>query len=601
MHTATDVCDATFALFDDNLGNGPDLWLDEALAGLACHDAAALPAFFAHLTAAAARGHWVALAARYELGHALHPAGLMPAPSRQPLIEAWIFARGTWQSAEQTDARLNRHLQARAADLQACGIAGWQQSLDWPTYHARLARIHALIRAGECYQINLTYPLTGQLYGDPLALYCRLRQQQPVAYGAYLEHPGGQILSRSPELFVERHGHTLTCRPMKGTAAPDAPDEALSASEKNRAENLMIVDLIRNDLGRLAQPGAVSVPALFTVEPYRSLKQMTSTVRAEGVEADLFTIFAALFPCGSVTGAPKLRAMHHIQTLESGPRGLYCGALGWLAPSGDFRFNVPIRTLCCDPTGQVRLDVGSGIVSDADPAEEWAECRLKARFATALRPDFQLVETLRCEAGAAVAYPRLAGHLERLTRSAAWFGFALDLPAIRKALADLAQALAATRPGLHRVRLTLAADGCHTLTHAPLAPEPDARQSICLATERLQSGNPLLRHKITARPVHDRALAMALAGGHFDALLLNEAGQLCEGARSNLFVARAGQLLTPPLACGVLPGVLRAGLLAEGRAREAVLTLADLDDADALYLGNALRGLVEIGPPDPGV
>lgn len=378
---------------------------------------------------------------------------------------------------------------------------------------------------------------------------------------------------------------------MKGTAARDSDPAALATSEKNRAENIMIVDLIRNDLGRLAPSGGVRVERLCEIEPYPSVWQMTSTVVAEPVAASLAEVFRALFPCGSVTGAPKIRAMQIIHELETASRGIYCGALGWIAPDGDFRFSVPIRTLEIGRDGHARLGLGSGIVADSEPAAEWAESLLKGRFLTDLQPTFGLIETLRCEPGAAEPYPLLARHFGRLVRSAAAFGFALDVDAIRRALNDRAKELS----GPQRVRVQLAADGSFALSASALEDSAAATPTVVVSQHKISSRDPLLQHKTTARELYDAALRGAMAQGHFDALFFNERDELAEGARTNVYLDLGEDcLLTPPLHCGVLDGVYRRKLLDEGTARERCLTRADLSRARAVLLSNAARGLFRV-------
>jgi para-aminobenzoate synthetase/4-amino-4-deoxychorismate lyase len=386
---------------------------------------------------------------------------------------------------------------------------------------------------------------------------------------------------------------------MKGTAPRGAsPQEdaarraALLASEKERAENIMIVDLLRNDLGRLAPPGKVRVESLCAAEAYPTLWQMVSTVAAELPATSLFELFRALFPCGSITGAPKIRAMQRIGELEGWQRGLYTGTLGWLAPGGDCRFNVAIRTieLGAASDGRARLGVGSGIVIDSEPAREYAECLLKGSFLTGFDPGFELIETLRLEAG---EYPLLRLHRERLAASARSLGFAYDEHVMVSRLAD--EVSRCGRQGLFRVRLTLAHDGTCRVSSAPLLVEDGRHWQVVLASEVLDAGDYLLCHKTTARSRYDRELA-ALAGRPdvFDAIFLNTRGEVCEGARSNVFIERDGVLLTPPLACGLLPGVMRRQLIESGRAVEQVLRLEDLRAAPALYVANALRGLLAV-------
>jgi para-aminobenzoate synthetase/4-amino-4-deoxychorismate lyase len=388
---------------------------------------------------------------------------------------------------------------------------------------------------------------------------------------------------------------------------------------KNRAENLMIVDLLRNDLGRIAQIGSVSVPALFAVEPYATVFQMTSTVQARlRPGTDMPTLLRTTFPCGSITGAPKHHTMDLISRFESTPRGLYCGAIGWVdAPEpggayssiGNFCLSVAIRTLTLgevDPaTGArpLRLGVGAGIVQDSVALDELEECRLKARFLTGLNPGFELFETMRVEGvpGGVVHIARLQAHLARLQRSAQALGFALDRGEAEKVVAQaLSDLTAVASPsGVWRLRLNLAADGHLGVTHAPL-PELQrdelGRVKLVLSPHRLPKANPLSRHKTTLRAHYDAAVREAETQGAFDALFFTGDGWLAEGARSTVFVKLEGQWCTPPLADGALPGVCREQVLAEGLwgqpVEERSLGLADLQRAQALAVGNALRGVV---------
>jgi para-aminobenzoate synthetase/4-amino-4-deoxychorismate lyase len=464
----------------------------------------------------------------------------------------------------------------------AAGVGGVTTSLDQKSHAAAVDRIRAYISAGDCYQVNLTFPLRFEWFGHPLDLYSRLRERQPVRYGGVVGDGDSAIVSLSPELFLERKGSRLVARPMKGTLERQKPAAELLASEKDRAENLMIVDLLRNDLGRIATAGSVRVERLFEVEDYPSVWQMVSQISAEAPAASFREILRALFPCGSITGAPKIRAMQIAAELEDGPRGLYSGALGWIAPDGDFRLNVAIRTLELAVGRTGRLGVGGGIVADSTAGAEWAECLLKAGFLRECDPGLQLIETMRREGG---SYPLLSGHLARLRRSAAWFGFPLDEEAVVRALA------AQPAEGSWRIRLTLDKAGTVAVGAAPLAAEPAVARLASLSADRIDSRDPLRGHKTTSRQLYDAALRSLPAGSPvFDVLFVNERGEIAEGARTNVFVERGGILLTPPLASGALPGVLRAELLANGQATESVLFPEDL--ANGFCLGNALRGLV---------
>ncbi|QWT45026.1 aminodeoxychorismate synthase component I [Azospira inquinata] len=545
---------------------------------------------------ARAGGAWLYLALDYELGTALEPrAAKLPGPEDGGLGHLWAFP----EPRRLDEAEFAQALECHRASLPEArcypGVGALSPALDEAAYTRAIQAIHAYIRAGDCYQVNFTIPLHFRCYGDPLLFYAALRRRQPGPLGALVAMPEMTCLSLSPELFVAGEGGLLTARPMKGTAprgATAAEDQALAAdlraSPKERAENLMIVDLLRNDLGRLAPPGGVTVPELFTVEAYPTLFQMTSTIQARGAAQSWDRLLPALFPCGSITGAPKLRAMEIIGELEGRPRGLYTGSLGWQAPDGRFCLNVAIRSLLWNEGGTGSLGVGSGITLDAAPDREYRECLLKARFLTDHDPGFALLETLGLHDG---ALPYRDYHRQRLEASARSLGFAFD-PGAFDALLDR---LAADHPqGRYRLRLSLDHGGRLTHLIQPLTPL-HGEQRLYLAREVLDSGNYLLAHKTTVRGRYDQTLARVTArAGGFDALFLNERGEVCEGARSNLFLQLDGQCWTPALASGLLPGVLRRHLLDTGAVRERVLYWSDVQQAEALWMGNSLRGLVPV-------
>jgi para-aminobenzoate synthetase/4-amino-4-deoxychorismate lyase len=467
--------------------------------------------------------------------------------------------------------------------------------MDWDAkdYGRRFRAVKEAIAAGDIYQANLSFRARFGFVGDPLALYETLRAAADAPFCGYADDGVRQVVSVSPELFfaVDADG-TMTARPMKGTAARGPDDDvaraALAASPKDRAENLMIVDLIRNDLGRVAEIGSVAVRDLFQVQTYPTLHTMVSTVtakrRAGTGPADMVR---ALFPCGSVTGAPKIRTMEILRELEDSPRGAYCGALGYFAPApaGKFsaRFNVAIRTLTI--TGCAgELGIGGGVVQDSREAAEYAECLLKARFYEAARRPLTLIETLKWDGG----FARLDAHLARMAASAQVFGLAFDADAARAAL----DAAVEGRAGSLRVRLTLNETG-HAATAQALESNP-SHWSFALSPKPVRSDDVLLRHKTDWREFYEDEVARL---GTDEVVFCNERGEVCEGARSNVFVKRDGMLLTPPLSSGLLPGVLRAELIAQGRAREALLTSDDL--RDDVYFGNSLRGLIEGAPICP--
>ena len=581
-----------FALLEESGTAGSRLYTGHA-GTLTCFDAAGWPVLLDAMQAALQRGLYAVPVLTYELG-----AQLMNIVARAPvapLAQVLLFSTCARLDGDAVDAWLGTR-----TDTAPAGIAGIQASVDEAAFTTAIDTIRALIAAGDTYQVNYTYRLRFDAFGSVFALYSRLRARQAVPYGALIALPdGGAVLSFSPELFVRKDGATLTARPMKGTApaSDDVPENArraaaLALDSKNRAENLMIVDLLRNDLGRIAQTGSVTVPALFDVQRFGAVLQMTTTVQATvRPDVTLAGLFGALYPCGSITGAPKRRTMEIISAIESAPRGIYTGAIGWCDPSGDFCLAVPIRTLVLQPPRKgVRageLGVGSGIVHDSVAASEFEECQLKARFLTGLPNDFDIFETLRADSIDGCRHQDL--HLARLAASAAYFGFPCD---VTQARALLEQARVHFAPGQkHRVRLALDARGTWTIQSAPITPLREPVR-IVLARDTTQSGDLFLRHKTSVRSVYDAAWRDAEAQGAFDALFFNERGELTEGGRSNVFVRLNDSWYTPPLSCGVLPGVMRAVLLAAPawNAREKVITLEMLDDAEDIVVCNALRG-----------
>jgi para-aminobenzoate synthetase/4-amino-4-deoxychorismate lyase len=578
------------------------------LGTLVCRDFATWPQLLADLQAALAQGRHAVTVSSYELGHAI--IGLPPRSDadQPPLAQVLLFEH----CALLTQQEVAAWLAARTApDHMPAGLAAIRANVTPDQFVDAIERVRDYIAAGDTYQVNYTYRLRFDAFGSIFALYQRLRARQPVPYGALIALPDGSaLLSLSPELFVRHHAGTLTARPMKGTAPAALPGQAedldaenarraaaLAADSKNRAENLMIVDLLRNDIGRVAVTGSVQVPALFEVNRFSSVLQMTSTVQAQlRPDATLAEIFSALYPCGSITGAPKRRTMEIIAELEPAPRGIYTGAIGWFEPAagsaqgfGDFCLNVPIRTLLLQaPAAGVRrgeMGVGAGIVYDSVPLEEFAECQLKARFLTGLSNDFELFETLYATQADGVRH--LERHLARLSASAHYFGFAWDEAAARAYLALACQALPPNQP--HRLRLAINQAGAFTVQNGPLMPLPEPVK-VQLAAQASDSKQLFLRHKSSLRAAYDAAWKAAESAGAFDQLFFNERDELTEGGRSSVFVKLAGQWYTPPLSSGLLPGVMRSVLLESWQAQERVITRAELLGAQELVVCNALRG-----------
>lgn len=483
-----------------------------------------------------------------------------------------------------------RELPASSGSGQA-GDLRWAPDWSRAEYGAAAGRVRAHLEQGNSYQVNLTFRLHAPWTGDPWGLFCRMASAQPAAYGAYLDVGRFAIASASPELFFERDGRVVTCRPMKGTAARGryseedrARRDALVASEKNRAENVMIVDMVRNDLGRVARIGSVEVPALFTAERYPTLWQMTSTVTAE-TDAGLADLMASLFPCASVTGAPKVRTTQIIAELEASPRGIYTGSLGMVTPDGRAQFNVAIRTVLVDrEAGVATCGVGSGVVWDSRAEAEYDECLLKARFLTAARWRPTLLETLRWNAEAGFAW--LDRHLARLRDSADYFDTPLDEALVQARLAACVDAYQPAGADLV-IRLRVGPDGAIDVSATPYVEQP-LPVSLAIARMPIASGDTALFHKTTDRARYDMARADHPEAD--DVLLWNERGHATETTIANLAVQLDGTWWTPPLSAGLLPGTFRAALLEDGCLRERDLPLALVRTAGALAVFNSVRG-----------
>ena len=489
---------------------------------------------------------------------------------------------------------------ARARKVAAPTIAAppptlhWQASLDEAAYHRALGQIRQLIAAGDTYQVNFSYRLRTQLDAEQAArldwLFAGMTARQQQGLGAFIETADWAICCASHELFFERHGNRISSRPMKGTVARGADaaeDQAradwLAGSPKNRAENLMITDMVRNDLGRIARTGSVQTKALFDLERYPTLWQMTSTVTAE-TALDLSGILQALFPAASITGAPKRRTMDIIRAIETDPRQIYTGTIGYLRPGGNAQFNVAIRTTLVNKrTGSAEYGVGGGIVWDSDAAEEFAESRTKALIIGPPTPVFSLLETLLWTPTR--GFERVDGHLARLARSAEYFGYPLDRARVARALADAA---ATFPPHNRRVRLLIDADGRPSVTHANLIPLPSDYR-VALAPKALPvEHDPFARNKTTHRVIYEQARALAPAAD--DVLLWNTRGELTESTIANLVVELDGVLVTPPVFCGLLPGIFRQQLIDTGAVQERIVRIEDLARCTSISLVNSLRG-----------
>jgi para-aminobenzoate synthetase/4-amino-4-deoxychorismate lyase len=563
-----------------------------------------LPAF-ARLAKLADQGHHLAGMLGYEAGLALEPrlAPLLAGRTgEQPLL--WFGAFSGYETIRAAEVAPWLHEQRGNA---SAAIGPLEPQISPGAYRAAFEGLQSAIAAGDIYQANLTFPLAGSWSGSPLALYAALRPHARAGYGGIVHDGAGWLLSFSPELLFELQDGALTVRPMKGTR-PRSDDVAkdemlrstLAASIKDRAENLMSVDLMRNDLSRVAVPGSVRVEQPFAIESYPTVHQMVSTIRARldsGKTA--MDVVRALFPCGSVTGAPKIRAMELIARAERDPRHAYCGSIGRIDPSGDAAFNVAIRTLRLETGGdsgggRAVLGVGSAIVADSQVLPEWRECLVKGGFVRETGPSplagvdaaarFDLIETMRFTPEDGI--PLLELHLERLRASAAELGFGFDRHALRNAIQALC--FDAERPS--KLRLVGARSGAYSLELMDLPPALPDPLTCAVLPLPVDEGDWRLRHKSTDRSFYDRGLATAQAAGAHEALFLRDDGMVTEGCFTSIFVERDGMLLTPPVKLGLLPGVLRHSLIDAGRVIEAELTLDDL--AAGFLVGNALRGLM---------
>jgi len=479
--------------------------------------------------------------------------------------------------------------------LEMPDVLQWASSVSSEEYRHAFERIKDYIGRGDTYQVNYTFRLQSDFPVDPWQYFVRLISAQGSGYGAYINTGRWTVCSASPEVFFTLEGSRMESRPMKGTAARGLTLEqdheqarSLKVSEKNRAENLMIVDMVRNDMGRIAEGGSVHVSSLFDIEKYPTLWQMTSTVRAE-TDVSLTGIFRAMFPPASITGAPKNRTMQIIAELETTPRRIYTGSIGFISPGRRAQFNVAIRTLLVNAeSGRAEYGVGGGIVWDSDCAMEQLECRTKSRILNAgLRP-FSLLETMLWTP--AQGYYLLDRHMRRLGRSAEYFDYRLDIDSVRKTLDCIAQDLPQAD---QRIRLLIANDGGISCEVYPIVPDDSASvKNVALACSPVDRSSPFLYHKTTNRRIYEDALAAC--PGYDDVILCNESGEVTESTIANIVVELDGVLYTPPVRCGLLPGTYREWMLEEKMVMERVITVRELMESSGVYLVNSVRGMYKV-------
>lgn len=524
-------------------------------------------------------GYYAAGFLSYESASAFDPAYRVKEEHSMPLLWFGIFSEPQSMSLSSTGAY---------------SLTKWKSSVSMEEYSESIMSIKQSIENGDTYQTNYTIRLNSQFHGDDIALFQKLKKAQASNYCAYINTGEHSILSASPELFFRLEGDQVTARPMKGTIERGksfAEDEAnaswLYQSEKNRAENVMIVDLLRNDLGILAKPGTVHVPKLFEIEQYPTVHQMTSTIAAKISEnIQLVDIFKALFPCGSITGAPKISTIEIISNLEKSPREVYCGAIGYITPNQEAIFNVPIRTVVVDQkTGKATYGVGGGITWDSTAEGEYHEVLAKASLLEEDRPDFQLLESLLLQDG---EYFLLEEHLTRLKNSAKYFGISIDVENVQITLHDLAKK---NSLGASKIRLLSDKNGELTIESQPIT-QLKTPLMVTLADEPLDKNNPFLYHKTTNRIIYSH---FQKKYSHvFDVLLWNEDGELTEFTNGNIVLEIDGTLWTPPINSGLLAGTYRERLIKEETIHEKVLTITDLRKSKKVWFINSVRKWLEV-------
>jgi para-aminobenzoate synthetase/4-amino-4-deoxychorismate lyase len=545
------------------------------------------------------KGIWIAGFLAYEAAYALEPA-LAPLTEAAPYRGdyGWFGIFDECLIFDHRTGEWNGRVAGRASGIRERPAVSMHGTMDFGQYRKSIIAIKRRISRGETYQVNFTFDVGVSSASDPFSLYCHLRSQQPARYCAYVNTGSMIFASFSPELFFSAGPGVIRVQPMKGTAPRGRyieEDRALAtqlaADPKNRSENIMIVDMLRNDLGKICTAGSVITEKLLQVQSLPTVHQMTSTIRGRPARGTMFSdIVKALFPCGSVTGAPKIRTMQIIRSLETGNRGVYCGALGFISPAGTMQFSVPIRTLQRPVRARRwRYRVGSGIVWDSSAAAEWQECHDKCAFLTRNEPEFDLLESMLWRDG----FKYLRPHLQRMKSSAAFFAIPWDTIAVRRVLDEAAARLHGKGPA--KVRVLLDKKGHFRWDATSLEAVRRSVPALAIISRKsVDSNNIFLYHKTTRRPWYDGAMGQISRGRWYDVIFTNTQGEVTEGARTNVFIERDGKLMTPPVRCGLLPGVLRRTLLARGTCVEKIISPDELMDADAVFLGNSVRGMMKV-------
>ncbi len=565
---------------------------------VSAHNGKELQLAFAEIDRLRLAGYYLAGYIQYEAAYYIIEKldKLADKKNTDPLLVFYAFNKPICFSSDEVDAALESNVE------RAPYINNFQVDESREQYLLNLQKIKQYIYEGDTYQVNHTLRMNFDLNGDLAGLYRTLRKRQRVAFSAWLQFPERDILSLSPELFIEKKHKTLTSKPMKGTAARGQnhqEDEqilqSMAVDEKQLSENLMIVDLMRNDVGRLAIPGSMQVDKLFQIQKYETLFQMISTVSGEVDKNICFAeVIEGLYPCGSITGAPKIRTMEIIHELESSKRGIYTGAIGYITPANDFSFSVPIRTIEFEKqSNRGVLGIGGGIIHESIAEDEWRECMLKANFLTGINSDFSLIETCYF-CGKNLKPERLNLHLQRLENSAKYFKFPFDRDAIMHRLKELINTL--DRNLEYKIRLLLASDGSLSANAEHILPPADSKPVVCISSKRIQSDSVYRQHKTTRRELYNQEYNRVSQNQFYDILFLNEKNVVAEASRHNVFIELDKTWVTPPVSSGALPGIMRQCLLNDAKSKISVMeiTIQDLQSADKVYLCNSVRGLVEV-------
>jgi para-aminobenzoate synthetase/4-amino-4-deoxychorismate lyase len=550
---------------------------------ITCQNPAELNKCFRQMERCRRQGYYLAGFFAYELGYFLEEVLKACCPRQQyPLL--WF---GVFEKPLRRRAHLDHNKDAPFY------LSAPQMAVNYPQYEKAIHRIEKHIARGETYQINYTSRYDFNFIGNVLNFYDRLKENQKVSYSALINYGDNWIISLSPELFFRINARGgIMVKPMKGTAPPDQSANWLQNDKKNTSENVMIVDLLRNDLGRICLPGSVKVKELFTVEKYETLLQMTSTVTGKlQPQIKIIDLVKSLFPCGSVTGAPKIESMKIISKLEGKPRNIYTGAIGYFAPEGQAVFNVAIRTINLQRQSehqyQAQMGIGSGIVNDSRPEEEYAECRLKGQFLINTIEEFALIETMLVTDGEIIYLNR---HLQRLKKSANYF----SIPCFPDKMKIELKKYAIDWTGNIRLRLLLNSSGAIIIQHQSFVPSSGVLQHVTLSRFKTNPDDPFLYHKTNKRSLYDQELKRYGEQGYFDVLFRNQKDEITEGAISNIFIKFCGRWYTPPLSCGLLNGIGRQIMIKKLNAREKILQIKDLKRADQIVLTNSVRGATEV-------